>query len=233
MPIAPKVLAALGSLIAAAAAFMAGMATNSADDAATAKAKAQDQLSKGAAGDPCPECEEKKRKDAAEEGGIRTALAKARRWMFGHFTQKDSNSCVIASSRNMIYVMTGANVPEEQLQDEMRTILAEPDHDFETQGINPVNAVTLLSQHGVQTDAYANVDSARLPALLRDGKPALIGFKNPGHRVMLDSVQTDGNGNRTYVVRDPDPYYGGRPRLMSQQDFDDKYNPRAVVIVAK
>jgi hypothetical protein len=133
----------------------------------------------------------------------------------------------------MIHTMTGENISEAQLQNEMRMIMGEPDHDFESSPINPEYAVTLLNQHGVQADSYRNMTSDQLPDLLQDGKPALIGFKNPGHRVMLDSVKTDSDGNRTYIVRDPDPAFGGRPRKMSQQDFDAKFNPQAIVIVAR
>jgi hypothetical protein len=150
-----------------------------------------------------------------------------------HFIQQKSNSCVIASSRNMIYDLTGENVPEETLQSEMKEILNEPNHDFETTGINPSNAEALLKKHGVDTTSQYNVNSDKLPDLVKDGQPALIGFKNPGHRVMLDSVSIDKDGNRTYNVIDPDPAYNGTTRKMSQADFDAKYNSKAIVIVGK
>ena len=168
----------------------------------------------------------------AEGFSVKVAVAKARRWALGHFTQQNSNSCVIASTRNMIHATTGQNISEEQLQKEMREILGDPDHDFETTPINPAHAEALMQQHGLDTSSQNLVASDALPALVKDG-PALVGFKDPGHRVMLDSVTTDAAGNRAYHVRDPDPAYNGRTREMSQADFDAKYNPQAIVITAK
>ena len=147
----------------------------------------------------------------------------------GHFTQEQSNSCVVASSRNMIHQLTGQNIPESQLRQEMREIMNDPDHDFETTPINPAHAQALMQRHGVTTTSRTNVSSAELATLTQNG-PALVGFRNPGHRVMLDSVSTDAQGNRTYNVRDPDPAYGGQMRQMSQSQFDAKYNPNAIVI---
>lgn len=164
---------------------------------------------------------------------ISRTLAKARRWLLGHFTQQNSNSCVIASTRNMIHAATGENISEDQLQKEMRNIIGDPNHDFETAGVNPAFAVTLLNNHGVKTLTSYSVASDKLPDLIKDGKPALIGFKNPGHRVMLDSISTDKDGNKTYNVRDPDPAFNGRTREMSQTEFDAKYNPNAIVIVGE
>lgn len=165
----------------------------------------------------------------AEGFSVNVALAKARRWVTGHFTQQNSNSCVIASTRNMIHATTGENISEEQLQKEMREIMGDPDHDFETTPINPAFAEQLLQKHGVKTSTQTNVASDQLADVVKD-KPALVGFKNPGHRVMLESVSTDKQGNRTYHVRDPDPAYKGRTREMSQSEFDAKYNPQAIVI---
>jgi hypothetical protein len=194
-------------------------------------AATHDEFTDGPAGSPTMPC------GGSAEGGIGrsvgVAIAKARRWVFGHFTQQKSNSCVIASSRNMIHALTGENIPEKTLQDEMKGIIGDPNHDFETTGVNPMHAETLLQKHGVKTESHYNVSSDQLPDLVKDGKPALIGFKNPGHRVMLDSVSIDKDGNRTYNVRDPDPAYEGRVREMSQSDFDAKYNTNAIVIVGK
>ena len=61
--------------------------------------------------------------EGAEGFSVRVALAKARRWALGHFTQQGSNSCVIASTRNMIYAETGEDISEEKLQQEMREIM--------------------------------------------------------------------------------------------------------------
>ena len=192
-----------------------------------AVAAAQNEFSNSPVGSATVSC------GSASEGGIgssiRLSIAKARRWVFGHFTQQNSNSCVIASSRNMIYELTGKNISEETLQNEMKDILGAPNHDFETTGINPAYAETLLQKHGITTQSQSNVSSDDLANLVKD-KPALIGFKSPGHRVLLDSVSTDKDGNKIYNVRDPAPTFSGRTRKMSQADFDAKYNPNSIVI---
>lgn len=147
------------------------------------------------------------------------------------FTQEMGMSCVIASSRNMIKRLTGKDIPEEQLREEMKEIMGDPDHDFEKDGINPIHAQELLEKHGVDTSSEKGVKSEDLGELTKGGKPVLIGFKNPGHRVSLDGVGTDENGNKVYYVSDPDPAYNGEPRVMSQEEFDEKYNDKAIVIV--
>ncbi len=200
-------------------------------DLSKAVVVSSDEFTSRPVGSPTMPCE------SSTEGGlglsINRSIAKARRWVFGHFTQRKSNSCVIASSRNMIHALTGENVPEETLRKEMKEIIGDPNHDFETTGVNPAYAEALLQKHGVNTASQYYVSSGNLPDLVKDGQPALIGFKDPGHRVMLDSVSIDKDGKRTYNIRDPDPAYGGRVREMSQSDFDAKYNPNAIVIVGK
>lgn len=197
------------------------------DELALAAQAAQKEFSAAREGSPVSPCPSE-----SEGFSINRALAQVRRWLLGHFTQQNSNSCVVASSRNMIHELTGENIPEEDLQQEVRDLMGKPDHDFETTPINPAYAAQLLEKHGVKTQTHRNIASEDLPATL-DGKPALIGFKDPGHRVMLEGVDIDEDGNRTYKVRDPDPAYGGRTREMSQEEFDAKYNPQAIVIVCE
>ena len=166
--------------------------------------------------------------------GIQSAVQKAGEWVRGkkqHFSQEQGNSCVIASSRNMIYRLTGEDIPESDLRDEMREIMNRPNHDFERQGINPIHASELLRRHGVDNRVERNADADRLAELTEDGTPVMVGFRNPGHRVMLDGVSTDADGNRTFTVRDPAPRYGGEPRQMNEQQFNRRYNQNAIVIV--
>ena len=42
---------------------------------------------------------------------------------------------------------------------------------------------------------------------------------------------TDENGDRVYYVSDPDPAHNGEPRVMSQDEFDNRYNENAIVII--
>lgn len=149
------------------------------------------------------------------------------------FKQEKDNSCVIASSRNVIKQLTGNDVPESTLRDEMNTIMGEPDHDWDKSGTDPVNAVKLLNDNGVKAKGVPgnSVSNDDLAKLTSNGKPVMVGFKNPGHRVVLDSVATDENGKKIYNVKDPDPAYGGKVRNMTEDEFNDKRNPAALVIV--
>ncbi|MDH5179611.1 MAG: hypothetical protein OEZ39_14680 [Gammaproteobacteria bacterium] len=145
-------------------------------------------------------------------------------------TQEKSNSCVIASSRNIIEQKTGQNIPESDLRQQMKEIMNNPNHNFETNGINPIYAQELLKQNGVNSTTKSGLTLDELQTHTAE-TPVLIGFKNPGHRVILDSVEVDSSGNKTYVVQDPDPRYQGRPRRMTESEFSNKYNERAIVII--
>ena len=150
--------------------------------------------------------------------------------MASHFTQQMSNSCVVASVRNMIRKETGRDVSEAELRARLAQISGNPAHNFETTPINPAFASQLLAEYGVPNTVRTNQSPADLENLTSDGHPVLVGFSNPGHRVMLDSVRTNPDGSKTYIVRDPDPAYGGQPREMSSTDFNNRYNQGAIVI---
>lgn len=145
-------------------------------------------------------------------------------------TQEQSNSCVVATSRNMIRYYTGVDVPESQLRDEMRQIMGRPNHNFETQPINPAHAEQLLENHGVPSTVRNNQSLDDIENLTSNGDPVMVGFRNPGHRVAVSGVETDANGDRTFVVMDPASSYNGQPRRMSESDFNNRYNPNAIVI---
>ncbi len=144
-------------------------------------------------------------------------------------SQEQSNSCVVATSRNMIQAYTGLNIPESQLRAELREIMGDPNHDFETTPINPQYAVELLERHGLTPEVRRNQTLDQLQNAVSGGKPIMIGF--PGHRVGLAGVEVDSTGNRTFVVMDPAPRYGGQPRRMTESEFAGQYNPNAIVIV--
>jgi hypothetical protein len=169
---------------------------------------------------------------AAAQSGQQAAAAKSTEKCPAFFTQEKSNSCVIASSRNMIKELTGKDVPESDLRKEMDTIISDPSHDWEKKGTNPANAAKLLDQHGVKAKTLpgASVSNDDL-AKLTEKKPVMIGFQNPGHRVVLDSVTVGPDGKKTYNVKDPARKFGGKIRQMSEEDFQTKRNPKAVIIV--
>lgn len=145
-----------------------------------------------------------------------------------HHIQQQDWSCVIASTRNLILMMTGEDIPETQLRQEMRVIMGNPTHNFSTTGTDPADAVDLLNNHGVATSIETGASNDRLEILTEDN-PVLVGF--PRHRVMLDTVVTDEDGNRTFVVRDPAASYTGQPRNMTETEFNSSYNNSAIVIV--
>jgi len=150
-----------------------------------------------------------------------------------HFVQEKANSCVVASSRNVIKELTGVDIPESVLRTEIAALMNSPNHDFDRQGINPLYASKLLAAHGVPNEIKANATLAELADLTAKGKPVLIGFKNPGHRVVLDGVSETKDGKKIFLVRDPAPSYRGRRREMTEEEFQKKYNSSAIVIAPK
>lgn len=151
-----------------------------------------------------------------------------------HHTQEKSNSCVAASIRNIILQKTGRDIPEDQIRRDLEIAAGETpgSHDWNARGTDPANAAAVLNKYGVPTQSplQSGIPSNQLGQTTANG-PVMVGFKNPGHRVILESVRTNPDGSKTYIVKDPDPAYGGKPREMSQAEFDKKYNPGAVVIV--
>ena len=151
-----------------------------------------------------------------------------------HHTQEKNNSCVAASIRNIILQKTGRDIPEDQIRRDLEIAAGETpgSHDWNARGTDPANAAAVLNKYGVPTQSplQSGIPSSQLGQTTANG-PVMIGFQNPGHRVILESVRTNPDGSKTYIVKDPDPAYGGKPREMSQAEFDKKYNPGAVVIV--
>lgn len=147
-------------------------------------------------------------------------------------TQEQSNSCVVASSRNVIAQKTGRDIPESTLRQELRSIMGKPNHDFEKDGINPAYAQELLKRNGVDSELKTGLSLTDLDVETQK-TPIMVGFRNPGHRVILNSVKTDTQGNKLFIVDDPAPTYGGTPRVMTEAEFSSKYNTNAVVIIPK
>lgn len=145
-------------------------------------------------------------------------------------TQQQGNSCVVATTRNIIERETGVNIPEATLRAEFRSVMNSPNHNFATQGINPIHAQQVLANHGVTSTVHRNQSINDLARRTQGGNPVMVGFRNPGHRVAVSGVETDAAGNQTVVVMDPAGTYGGRPRRMPAAAFNNRYNPNAIVI---
>ena len=133
----------------------------------------------------------------------------------------------------MIKALTGKDIPESQLRDEMKQIMNKPNHDFNKSGIKPTYAVRLLKMHGVDSYVKRGVAASDLGKLSAKGKPIMVGFKNPYHRVILDSVGKDSKGNSVYYVRDPSPEYRGKVRNMTEADFGSSYNDTTIIIIPR
>jgi hypothetical protein len=142
----------------------------------------------------------------------------------GAHSQEQGNSCVVASTRNMILEETGVDISEADLRQEFRDVMGQPSHDFNKQGINPVYATKVLEAHGVSVSVHTNVDLKTLQAMTVD-RSVMVGFRNPGHRVILQSVS-----GGSYSVLDPASMYHGNVRVMTEADFSSRYNQRAIVI---
>jgi uncharacterized Zn-binding protein involved in type VI secretion len=142
--------------------------------------------------------------------------------------QEQANSCVIATSRNIIQYYTGQDIPEAQLRQEMRTIMNSPGHNFNTTPINPIHASQLLANHGVPNTVLTSHSMDSIEGLVQNNDPVMVGFTNPGHRVAVGGVTRDAAGNRTWSVLDPAT---NTPTQMTDAQFQNRYNPNAIVIV--
>ena len=148
-------------------------------------------------------------------------------------TQEKSNSCVVATTRNIIEYKTGKNVAEKDLRDQFRKSMKKPKHDFAKNGINPAYASQVLKDNGVDNTIKKNQSLDDVEKLVAGGDPVMVGFKNPGHRVAVAGVKKDKAGKRTWTVMDPGGSFGGKPRQMTDAQMKKKYNPNAIVIVPK
>jgi len=149
-----------------------------------------------------------------------------------HHSQEQKNSCVVASVRNMIESMTGEDIPESTLRDEMRAIMGKPRHNFNHYGVLYKYAAQLLEKRGIANTTRTWLSLDQLASLTVD-KPVLLGFKyRGGHYVMLEQVKNIG-GRRTFIVRDPNSSFGGKAREMTDAEFGNLYHPRAEVIIPK
>ena len=139
--------------------------------------------------------------------------------------QEKPMSCVLASSRMMIQQMTGEDPGEETLREE-----AEDAGWYDSvNGSDPWKIPGLLKDHGVKgARAENNLTLDDIDAATSGGQPAMVGLKNPGHRIVVDGVRTNDDGTRTVLVRDPG--YADGCREMSEADFLARYNSAAPVI---
>ena len=148
-----------------------------------------------------------------------------------HFEQELANSCVAAAVRNLIYTLTGRDIPESVIRIKLGTMLGDPDYDISSYGINPRFAVNVLRAYGIDSVATKGVSLDQLETLSANGRPMLVGIQSPySHRLMLDSVTRDDHGRRQFHWRNSKSPTGELYRV-SEEQFARRYNPDAIVII--
>ncbi len=143
------------------------------------------------------------------------------------FEQEKPMSCVLASSRMIIMQLTGKDPGEKKLRDK-----AEADGWYDpVNGSDPWQIPSLMHDNGVPSArAENNLTIDDLATATSGGKPAMVGLKNPGHRIVVDGVETNPDGTRTVLVRDPGYSGSDGCRRVPEDEFLERYNPSAPVI---
>jgi predicted double-glycine peptidase len=131
-------------------------------------------------------------------------------------------SCGQASARQVIRAKTGENVPEGDLRLQSQDYPGGYNQDQGTR----MDAITKqLRENGVPEASepkHGTVDD--LAQATRDGDPAIAHFKEPGHFVTVERVQTNPDGTRSVVVADP-----ARGRVvMPESEFNQRFT-RAII----
>jgi len=175
---------------------------------------------------------EANRPATAAKGGDSVAAAKASTLCRGNslYQQEEPMSCVLASSRMIIKQMTGNDPGEAALQqDAGKAGWYDP-----VNGSDPWKIPSLLQSYGVAgATAQKGMSLADIQAATTDGKPVMVGLKNPGHRIVVDGVQNNADGSQTVLVRDPGYPGAGGCREVPANEFLERYNANAPVISFK
>jgi hypothetical protein len=137
------------------------------------------------------------------------------------YGQETPMSCGIASVRMVIASVTNKNVPESDLRAQSQQY---PGGYNLTNGTSMGNMTEVLRAQGVAnaTTPQSGQTVSDIARHTASGDPAIIHFANPGgggHFVVVDSVRTDANGDKTLVIRDPWPPGQGTRTEMSETDF--------------
>ena len=143
------------------------------------------------------------------------------------YEQEKPMSCVLASSRMIIEQLTGKDPGEKKLRDK-----AQEDGWYDpVNGSDPWQIPSLMHANGVPSArAENNLTIDDLATATSGGKPAMVGLKNPGHRIIVDGVETNPDGTRTVLVRDPGYSGSDGCRRVPEDKFLERYNPSAPVI---
>jgi hypothetical protein len=145
--------------------------------------------------------------------------------------QEQENSCVPAAVKNIIYALTGKDIPEGAIREKLAEVANDGDHDFRQYGINPAYALPVLEHFGVPSEAKSDISLDELAQLTDGGRPLLIGIRKPYlHRLMLDRVTIGMAGEKLFHVRNSKTS-SGLPNVLTRQEFEVAYNQSAIIIV--
>jgi hypothetical protein len=116
--------------------------------------------------------------------------------------QEKPMSCGQAASRMVIYSRTDKDVPEATLRDESHQRKMGYD---EFNGTYTPDVPVMLQDHGVKHAGTwkrgATVDD--MESAVKQGTPAMVLLRDPGHFVVLDGVETKKDGTKSLLIRDP------------------------------
>jgi len=135
-----------------------------------------------------------------------------------YYSQEQSMSCGVATSRMVIASKTGMNVPESTLRAQS-TAMGGYDP---MRGTKMPKVVELLQENGVPA-SYERASVDALAARASPSSPAIAEMK--GHVVVVDGVHNTPSG-RLVSVRDPNPRMG--PGQMREADFNQNFEGSAI-----
>ena len=143
----------------------------------------------------------KKKKAKDEKRSLPQASTQCRGQML--IQQEKPMSCGQAASRMVIYSRTGNDVPEATLRDESQKHGKFGYDEFN--GTYTPDVPVMLKDHGVKHAGKwktpATIDE--MEGAMKQGKPAMVLLRDPGHFVVLDGIETKKDGTKSLLIRDP------------------------------
>ncbi|MEO5726730.1 MAG: type VI secretion system tip protein TssI/VgrG, partial [Byssovorax sp.] len=117
--------------------------------------------------------------------------------------QEKPMSCGQAASRMVIYSRTNHDVAEATLRDESQKHGTFGYDEFN--GTYTPDIPVMLGEHGVQPAGEwktpATIDE--MEGAVKQGTPAMVLLRDPGHFVVLDGIETKKDGTKSLLIRDP------------------------------
>ena len=116
--------------------------------------------------------------------------------------QEKPMSCGQAASRMVIFSRTSKDVPESTLRTESAKRKMGYD---EFNGTYTPDVPIMLGDHGVKHAGtwQKGASVGDMEGALKQGKPAMVLLRDPGHFVVLDGIETKKDGTKSLLIRDP------------------------------